>query len=132
MAIGAGGRIYTVAGTHNWIAPAGVTSVNVVCIGAGGAGGSNSPINAGGGGALAYVNSVAVTPGNSYTITVGAVSSYGSAVASGNSSFESACIAGGGSSGNGNSLGGLVIAGTGGNGGNGATGGTGMQGAGGG
>lgn len=51
-----------------WVCPPGVTSVSVVCVGAGGnsAGGW-----AAAGGALAYKNNVAVTPGISYTIVVG-------------------------------------------------------------
>ena len=43
-------------------APAGVTSVSVVCVGGGGAGG----------GALAYKNNITVTPGANYNIQVGA------------------------------------------------------------
>jgi hypothetical protein len=53
-------------GTYTWVAPAGVTSVCVVCVGAG-AGGP-----ACGGGALAYKNNIPVTPGNEYTVRVGA------------------------------------------------------------
>lgn len=58
-----------------WVAPAGVTSVTVEAWGGGGAGGGN-PTNTdggGGGGGGAYSKTtVAVTPGNSYTVTVGA------------------------------------------------------------
>jgi len=62
-----GQQAYTTAGTFSWIAPAGVTSVSVVTVGAGGystAGGS--------GGALSYKNNITVVPGNSYAVVVGA------------------------------------------------------------
>jgi hypothetical protein len=36
--VGAGEQVYTTPGTYSWIAPAGVTSVNVVAVGGGGAG----------------------------------------------------------------------------------------------
>lgn len=52
-----------------WEAPTGVTSVTVECIGAGGAGTTNT----GSGGGGAYGRAVTtVTPGNTYTIDVGA------------------------------------------------------------
>ena len=63
-----GQQAYTTPGTHSWTAPAGVTSVCVVCIGAGGAGGAYG----GGGGSLAYKNNISVTPGQSYSVEVGA------------------------------------------------------------
>lgn len=53
---------FTTPGTTSWTAPAGVTSVCVVCVGGG----------AGSGGALAYRNNITVVPGNSYTVVVGA------------------------------------------------------------
>jgi len=66
---------YTSAGTYSWVAPTGVTSVAVLAIGGGAAGGtnyqSNSPVNGGGGGGLGYYNNYTVTPGNSYTVVVG-------------------------------------------------------------
>ena len=46
---------------QTWTCPAGVTSVSVVCVGAGGAGG----------GALAYKNNISVTAGANYSVTVG-------------------------------------------------------------
>ena len=52
---------YTSAGTYSWVAPAGVTSVSVVCVGGG----------AGSGGGLGYKNNISVTAGNSYTVVVG-------------------------------------------------------------
>lgn len=60
---------YTTAGTYSWVAPAGVTSVCVVCVGAGGNGAGNGA--GGGGGGLAYKNNIAVTPGSSYSVVVG-------------------------------------------------------------
>ena len=53
---------YTTAGSYTWTAPAGVTSVCVVCVG----GGSAS------GGALAYRNNITVVPGTGYSVVVGA------------------------------------------------------------
>lgn len=55
---------YTSPGSYSWVAPATVTSVSIVAVGGGGAG-------VGGGGALAYLNNYSVTPGTSYTVTVG-------------------------------------------------------------
>ncbi len=73
---------YTTAGTYSWTAPAGVSSVSVLCIGGGGGGdtdvfsvpvGSNySGSCGGGGGGLGYKNNITVVPGNSYTVVVGA------------------------------------------------------------
>lgn len=66
--------IYTVSTT--WTAPAGVTSVDVEVWGGGGAGGGQNSTSdgggGGGGGAYSKVIGVAVTPGNTYTVTVGA------------------------------------------------------------
>ena len=70
---------YTTAGTYNWKAPAGVTSVSVVAIGGGGAGGGGTLVGrgqywgiGGTGGGLGYVNNYPVTPGSCYTVVVGA------------------------------------------------------------
>ena len=69
-----GQQEYTTPGTYSWTCPSDVTSVCVVCVGAGGsgmgwsgAGGFNG--NAGGG--LGWKNDIAVTPGQSYTVVVG-------------------------------------------------------------
>lgn len=59
---------YTTAGTYSWLCPTGfdaTVSVSAVCIGAGGGG-------SGGGGGLGWKNNIAVTPGTSYTVVVGA------------------------------------------------------------
>jgi len=55
---------YTSAGCYTWVAPALVTSVSVVTVGAGRSGF--------GGGALSYRNNYSVTPGNSYAVRVAA------------------------------------------------------------
>jgi len=72
-----GQQAYTTAGSYNWTAPTGVTSVSVVAIGGGGTG-TNSTTRLGitvydgtGGGGLGYKNNIAVTPGQSYTVRVG-------------------------------------------------------------
>jgi len=81
----AGGALFTTVGSHTWVAPPGVTSVCVVCIGGGGGGmyynspsaGDTFAMSGGGGGALAYLNDYPVVPGQSYTVVVGAGGSAG-------------------------------------------------------
>lgn len=123
LAITTGQQAYTTSGTYSWVAPAGATSVSVVCVGAGGDGGrytfdqgESYYINGGGGGGLAYTNNISVTPGTSYTVIVGAAVDEGDG---GNSTFNStSCGAGGGKKGYSNQNtggpGGLVLNGTGG------------------
>ena len=53
--------VYTTPGTYSWTAPPGVTSICVVCVGAGQKGG----------GGLGWKNSISVTPGTQYTVVVG-------------------------------------------------------------
>jgi hypothetical protein len=65
----AGQQTFTTPGSFSWIAPTGVTSVSVVCVGGGG-GGSGDGFGGGGGG-LGYKNNISVTPGDSYTVRVG-------------------------------------------------------------
>jgi len=60
-----GNQTFTTPGYQDWTCPPGVTSISVVCVGAGGGGRSA------GGGALAWKNNISVTPGNSYWVTVG-------------------------------------------------------------
>jgi ABC-type cobalt transport system substrate-binding protein len=69
-----GEQTFTTPGTSNWVAPPGVTSVSVVCVGGGGASGKGRNVfGAGGaGGGLAYKNNITVVPGTSYPVTVGA------------------------------------------------------------
>ena len=59
-----------VSTTSTWVAPTGVTSVSLVCVGGGGAGGYMRG-SGGAGGGLAYKNNITTVPGNSYTVTVG-------------------------------------------------------------
>jgi hypothetical protein len=79
---------YVSAGSYNWTAPAGVTSVSVVTVGGGGGGGGYSAGTAGGG-ALGWKNSVPVTPGNSYAVVVGAGGSFGGQWGSGGNGGDS-------------------------------------------
>jgi hypothetical protein len=69
-----GQQEYTTPGIYSWTAPAGVTSVCVVCVGAGAGGGSTggSGGGGGGGGGLGWKNNITVVPGQSYTVYVGA------------------------------------------------------------
>ena len=66
-----GQQEYTTPGTYQWTCPAGVTSVCAVCIGAGGGNNNQQWSGGGGGGALAWKNSISVTPGQQYTVVVG-------------------------------------------------------------
>jgi hypothetical protein len=62
----------TFTGSTSWVVPTGVTSISVVCVGGGGSGGVGyTGANSGGGGALAYVNSISTTPGETLTVVVG-------------------------------------------------------------
>jgi hypothetical protein len=74
--------LFTTPGTYSWTAPIGVTSVSVVAVGGGGGAGLYNG-GGGGGGALAYKNNIAVTPGQSYTVIVGAAGTAGTVPASG-------------------------------------------------
>jgi hypothetical protein len=92
---------FTTAGTFSWTAPAGVTSVCVVAVGGGGGGVSTTAGgNGGGGGGLGWKNNIAVVPGTSYTVTVGAGGTSGSAATSTNGGqslfIDAATVAGNG------------------------------------
>jgi len=73
-----GSILYSTPGTYSFTVPEGVTFVSVVCVGGGGGsftGLSNLPYdasNGAAGGGLAYGNNIAVTPGSTYTVQVGA------------------------------------------------------------
>lgn len=74
---GYGDRLITKTGSGTFIVPAGVTSLNVVCVGAGGGsntypGGSRVGGSGGGGGGLGYINNLTVTAGESISYSVGA------------------------------------------------------------
>ena len=62
---------WVTANSYQWEMPEGVTSVSVVCVGAGGAGCADE-YEGGGGGGLAYMNNISVTAGNQYAVSVGA------------------------------------------------------------
>lgn len=67
-----GEALFNVPGTFSWVAPSGVTKVSAVCVGGGGgANGWGDGAQGGGGGGLGWKNSIAVTPGQSYTVQVG-------------------------------------------------------------
>jgi hypothetical protein len=71
---GATAITFSTAGIYSWTCPTGVTSIQVQCWGGGGgADGGNSTQGGAGGGGGEYASepSLAVTPGNVYTITVG-------------------------------------------------------------
>ena len=64
---------FTTAGTYTWTVPTGVTKISVAAVGGGGGGAQKSAGGSGGGGGLvSYTNSVSVTPGDIYTVVVGA------------------------------------------------------------
>ena len=69
---------WTTSGTYSWTCPDDVTSICAVAIGGGGGGGGTATgANAAGGiggtgGGLGYKNNISVTPGQSYTVVVGA------------------------------------------------------------
>lgn len=65
----AGEQLYASSGTYSWTAPAGVSSVHVLAVGAGGG------QTQGQAGALAWKNNISVSPGSSYTVQVGLGSS---------------------------------------------------------
>ena len=63
--------VFDTPGTTTWTVPNGVTSVSVVCIGAGNNGGQSSGLHPGGGGALVYGNNIPTTPGATINLQVG-------------------------------------------------------------
>ena len=73
-----GQESFTTPGTYQWTAPAGITKVSVVAVGGGGGGQTstqawNAVSSCGGaGGGLGWKNNISVTPGQSYTVVVGA------------------------------------------------------------
>jgi len=64
---------FTSVGTTSWTAPAGVTSVEYLVVGGGGGGGNGYDSGGGGGagGGMVLTGTLSVSPGNSYTVTVG-------------------------------------------------------------
>ena len=82
-------QAYTTAGTYTWVAPAGVTSVSVVCVGGGGSCGLGGSNGVGGGGELRYKNNIPITPGSSYTVVVGIAGNFSNG---GQSSFNTTTV----------------------------------------
>ena len=121
-----GQQAYACAGTFTWVAPTGVTSVSVVAIGGGGGARVASSPTAGGGGGLGYTNNISVTPGNSYSVVVGARGLGGTSPSDGGNSYfcsTSVVRGGGGKNGScGNRVGGTFTGTGGGNGGLGGAG----------
>jgi hypothetical protein len=64
---------FTTIGTTTWTAPAGVTEVEYLIVGGGGGGGNGYDTGGGGGGAggIVLTGTLAVTPGQTYTVIVG-------------------------------------------------------------
>ncbi len=101
MGIESSPATYSTPGTYFFIVPAGVTIVRVEAWGSG-AGGNRNTHKGGGGGAFAGNNSLGVTSGSSYTITVG---TGGAAGGDGNnSSFGNLVIADGANAANGGTV----------------------------
>ena len=69
-----GSQEVLLSATGNWVCPANVLSVSAVLVGRGGTTSVTANVPGAGGGALAYVNSFAVTPGSSYAYTIDATS----------------------------------------------------------
>ena len=110
---------YGAPGTYTWVAPSGVTSVKALVIAGGGGGADNG--GGGGAGGMIYNAAYSVTPGNSYTVTVGSGGRGGSNSSNlpqngRNSVFATLTAVGGGSG----SQQGVVAAGNGGSGGGGS------------
>ena len=64
-------KVQTFSSPGTWVAPAGVSTIELLIVAGGG--GTNSDVGGGGGGGgVVYAQSFPVTPGNSYPITVGA------------------------------------------------------------
>ena len=98
-------RIEEFTTSTTWTVPAGVTSVDVFCVGGGGSGGAadlilaNHSGSGGNGGVVTYMTNVSVNPGKSITITVGAGGIGGTrlnGIPGGTSSFGNSVISPGG------------------------------------
>lgn len=87
-------RIHTFTGSGTFVAPVGVTSVEVLVVAGGGGGGSGSTLGHGGGGGAGGViaQTVAVTPGANATVTVGGGGGGGTAGARGTSGSNSVFV----------------------------------------
>lgn len=86
-----------ITSTQSWTAPAGVTKVNLLVVGGGGGGGYSTLsgiVCGGGGGGGLVVGDFTVSPGTSYTVTIGAGG--GQSTNGGNTTFGSLATARGG------------------------------------
>ena len=96
-------QTFSTTGTTSWTAPGGVTSVSYLVVAGGGSGGAGNGGGGGGGAGGLLTGTLSVTPGNSYTVTVGAGGTgTGSAPyrnSGGNSVFGSITATGGGGGG---------------------------------
>lgn len=103
-------RVAKFTASGSWVAPAGVFSVNVLAVGGGGGGGGttgssgNLQLAGGGGGGGVYDGPLAVTPGTTYTVTIGtggagATSGTGASSNGTNTTFGSILTAPGGQGG---------------------------------
>lgn len=93
---------FTTPGTFTWTAPLGVYSVSVVAVGGGGGGAQNTSSGSGaGGGGLGWKNNIEVTPGQSYTVVVGAGGIAGGNGTAGGASYfiDASTVAGNGGAG---------------------------------
>lgn len=63
--------LFDTPGTYGWVVPAGVTSIDVVCVGAGGSCGVNNSGQGGGGGGTSYKTGWSVSPGDEFNVHVG-------------------------------------------------------------
>ena len=113
----------TTASTSPWTVPAGVTSIQVLCVGGGGAGGFQIGGGGGGGGVVYTEMYGPVTPGGTIAFSVGAggtpdnSAGYNRAGSGGNTTFGSITAYGGGGGGSNGTGGYLTSGGTGGTGG---------------
>ena len=119
-----GQAFYTGQGSYSWTVPPNVTSVCVVCIGAGAGGYPSYGTSQNAGGGLAYKNNIVVVPGAIWTVNVGLAGDPPANNNGGDSSFVSpasvtACRAQGGQGNTGGSGGTTLGYDGGGNGGNG-------------
>ena len=83
MPVPASQQEFTTAGTYSWTVPPGVYSISAVLIG-GGSQITNGIYGGKTGGGLRYINGLSVSPGQVYTITVGAAAGNSSISRSGN------------------------------------------------
>lgn len=67
--VGVGEQLYTTPGTYTFTVPNGVTSMSMMAVGGGAA---STTSTGGGGGGLTYKNNFPVTPGQQFTVVVGA------------------------------------------------------------